>query len=84
MKYWQYRGYNGNYQIKYGVETAATFELLALHLRQRGIALIEAQSISKSQYYSMLKTYPKDVTPISMPPKMPWWAKMISWFLRDA
>jgi len=84
MKYWQYRGYNSDYKMEYGVETARSFELLALHLRQRGIALIEAQSISKSQYYSLLKTIPKETQSTRQPPRIPLWARIISWFLRDA
>lgn len=59
MRYWQYRGYDKQYRIKYGVESATTFESLALHLRQRGIFIIEATTISKAQYLSLFKTYPR-------------------------
>ncbi len=83
MKYWQYRGYDSQYKMQYGVETAKSFELLALHLRRRGIALIEAQSISKSQYFSMLKTMPKEAPNAKVVPKIPMWARIIGWFLRD-
>jgi type II secretory pathway component PulF len=83
MKYWQYRGYNSQYQIQYGVEAAKSFSMLALHLRQRGISIIEAQSISKSQYLTMLKTIPKTAsTAPTAPPKIPFWLRIVGWFLR--
>ncbi len=49
MTYWRYRAYDQNRVISSGVGRSRSFVELAFQLRQKGLCVIEASSISKQE-----------------------------------
>jgi hypothetical protein len=55
MIHWRYRAYDHQYRFSEGLSQAANFPELALILRQKGLQIVSAQSISKNDYQAELR-----------------------------
>ena len=83
MIHWRYRAYDHQYRFSEGLSQAANFPELAIILRQKGLQIVSAQSISKNDYQAELrlkKWKGSDVSTISPPPlQTTWLSRLLRW-----
>lgn len=54
MLYWRYKAYDQSLRTHTGLLRAPSFAVLSLLLRQRGLQIIEAHTLNRSQFLSEL------------------------------
>lgn len=55
MNFWKYRAFNDQFVVIDGVSSSPSFDQLALSLRQKGLQIITASSISRTEYQVELR-----------------------------
>ncbi len=52
---WKYRAFDSQFKMVNGIASSQSFEHLALDLRQKGLQIVSATTISRSEYMAELR-----------------------------
>lgn len=84
--YWRYKAFDQSLRTHTGLLRARNFAMLSLLLRQRGLQVIEAQTLDKSQFLSELtlmdRFYNTSESEVNYQCNLKWYHKLLARFAR--